>query len=300
MADENETRGVDATLEHHMGNFLREQGSQAEGAPEAESVPSSEAQGAQEQAAPDQPQEAGTEQPNQAPERPDLVEREWYGKKVVLSREADAFLDKYFTQKNQEIASLRRQQEQALLAEKQSIEAEKAKLAQYREKLAAWAKGNPQVAPIANQQALEARLQDIASRVEAYEQSQKQEAAEQALRQACVEAETKVKLPDSLPLASDDFRRLYVAEFMDNDGQISLEEAALLVRDRLTRGIKQQQASKLQELAGKRQAQQGQKPLAGQSASSVKPMNTRELIQKHGSKAAWDHIGRLVDSAFKQ
>lgn len=298
--DDNEPAvDTQAVFEKHLASYQSREGQASQQkvpAGQASEAPPAEAPA---EAAPEaQPEQAAQEAPQDQPEE---EMAEFFGDKVPAKTASK--MNAYFTQKNQAIAEERRQADARLAAERKALEDQKKELLEYRRKLDEWVKKNPEVAAKKEDHDLKAQIQATQQRLDTIEQERLFQQNMQALEEACEGAEKKFPLPPEATITEDDYRSLYLQEFKNGDGAVSVEEAAAKVRERIVKSAKSKQSAKVQELAAKKQQQATPKPNTGAASATVTATGfrdqTRKIMREKGPAEAWAYLDKIQSSFIK-
>lgn len=214
---------------------------------------------------------------------PELVERDWYGKKVKLDKEADEYLNSYFTRKNQEIAEERRKaQEEAsrALEEAQRLREE----AEERQRLLqAHLDANPEFAESWNYEArvsqrnkefetLQREFQQMREQLEAQRTQQMFEAEVNAAKQ-------QFALAENAQISERDAMDIALSQVISSNGNIPFTQAWQDVVGRYNRNARSEGIAKVknalekqgktQGLTSKRSASARTKPAAKKSIDDL-------------------------------
>lgn len=167
---------------------------------------------------------------------PELVERDWYGRKIRIDKAGDEFINSYFTQKNQELMEKHRQEVEALSAKEAEAEEKLRRAEEIQSLMQAHLDANPEFAHSWNsdvsqreEQALLKQLKDKLDRIEA----EKQREAQISRRRAEVQAlESKYSLESEED--RQDLRDIALASWVKRGGKGSMEHDYQLAYSRIS------------------------------------------------------------------
>jgi hypothetical protein len=225
----------------------------------------------------------------------ELVETEWYGEKIKISKSGEQYLNKFFTEKSQKLSQDHQQRLAEVQRLKDDAERKMQEAQEWYEQLQATIDANPQLAE--NWKAAEKRadpmrreLEKMRSEFNSYKESQEVAAAEAQVQQELSMMAQRYKLDKDAALDQRSVERLALAEVVTSGYQVPLEHAYQRAVAQANQTAKAGRVRKLKEAAGN----SAKVPAAPTSAGTrnggkqapAKKMSLDELLEFHLSKPA--------------
>jgi hypothetical protein len=218
---------------------------------------------------------------------PELVERDWYGKKIKLDKDGDEYLNSYFTRKNQEIAEERRKAQEEATKALEEAQKMRDEVERQQRMLQSHLDANPEFAESWNYE------QKVAERNTAFEKMQKdfyamQERLQAQESQRLFEAEVNAAqqqyaLNEGSSISVRDATDLALSQVITSDGAVSFTQAWQDVVGRYNRQVKSDGIAKVKNALENKAKTQGltSKKSAQARTRPGKKKSIDELLASH-------------------
>lgn len=185
--------------------------------------------------------EAESETPEPSSE-PELVERDWYGKKVKLDKEADEYINSYFTRKNQEIAEERKRVQEETQKAIQEAQRLREEAYERQRQLQAHLDANPEFAESWNYEQQVAQrnkeFETMRAEFQTLQQSLEQERMQRQFEQEVSSAKETYQLNEKAPISEKDAMDIALSQVISSNGNVPFTQAWQDVVGRYNRNVK--------------------------------------------------------------